>query len=319
MTTTTTPLVSIAVLSWNSKELTRECIASILQNVRDVSFELIIIDNASTDGSCEMLAAEFSAQRDQRIRLFFNTENKKFAGGNNQALQHARGKYFLLLNSDTMVHPGSTEAMARFLEMSPHYGAVTAKLLNTDGSVQYYMHRRFPTALRLAAAIVHKRFLWFRPRIVQEYCYLDKNFTEDFDVEQAAGACVMVRRDILDTIGGLFDEKHFALYYNDVDLCTRLWQSDFRIRCLTSIAITHAKGTSVRSLSFVVNSAEYVSSSLAYFRLHHHSRSFRILQMLYFILFFGMMLISPFLMIIRRLSFFDIPKIFTIIRIAITA
>lgn len=312
--TTTTPLVSIAVLSWNSKELTKACITSILQNVRDVSFELIIIENASTDGSREMLASKFSEQRDARIRLFCNTTNKKFAGGNNQALQHARGKYFLLLNSDAMVHPGSIEAMVKFLETSPHYGAVTTKLLNTDGSIQYYMHRRFPTALRLAAAIMHKRFLWFRPRIVQQYCYLDKTFTEDFDVEQAAGACLMIRRDILDDIGGLFDEKKFSLYYNDVDLCARLWEKGFKIRCLTSVAITHAKGVSVRSLSFITNSAEYVYSSLSYFRLRNHAYDFRVLQILYLLLFVGIIITSPLLVMMRRMAVNDIRKIFVIIR-----
>lgn len=302
-THTPPPILSIAVLSWNSKEITKACIESIIKNVR-IRYELILIENGSIDGSAEMIHQDYPSFRYPQIVTIFNDENRGFAGGNNQAYAIARGKYFLLLNSDTLVPAGAIERMVDFLEDDRHtsYGAATCALLNVDGSTQYYMHRRFPHASSLLLALVHKRYRWFQPQSVKRYLYLDQNFSDDCDVEQAAGACLMVRKALIDDMRELLDEKHFPLYYNDVDLCYRIHQRGLRIRCVAQPRITHLKGTSVRTLSFFKNGKEYAYSSLWFFKKHHLTTDYLILKKLYLLLFLGLNAATPLLRATKKIT-----------------
>lgn len=287
------PKLSIAVLSWNSLHITKECIDSIIKNVHGVSYEIILIDNASHDGSAEMIQQQYDNSAYPHIHCIYNSSNLGFAGGNNQAFELACGEYFLLLNSDTIVYPGSIEAMVKFLDANANYAAATTKLLNPDGSIQYYMHREFPSVWKLVPALFHKRFRWFKPKIVRDYLYLDNKFTEDFDIQQAAGANLMVRSNIIHQNGVLLDDKHFPIYYNDVDLCYRLHQSGYNIRCINNIGITHLKGTSVRKLDFFKNGKEYTSSSLGFFKKHGMWPSYWLLKFLYLVLFSCLLVAKP--------------------------
>lgn len=255
-------MLSIIILSWNDRTLVTQAVQSIIRTTphSSLDYECIVIDNASADDSVAMLE-----QFGDQIRLIKNDINKGYAGGNNQGYGLAQGDYVLLLNQDTIMPAGAIVAMQRWLEAHPQYGAVTTKLLNSDGSTQYYMHRRFPTVLQVALALLHKRWHWFQPNTVGQYLYLDNDFTRDFDVEQAAGACLMVRRSAIVKLGYLFDEAHFPLYYNDVDLCYRLWQAGYKIRCLCTVAITHYKGTSVRRIPRWRNMKIYLRALWNYF------------------------------------------------------
>lgn len=299
---TVSPKVSIAVLSWNSKQITRDCLESIVRHVTGVTYELIVIENGSHDGSAEMIRQEFNSDRYPQIVTVFNQDNLGFAGGNNQAYAKSRGEYFLLLNSDTIVYEQSIERMVEFLDQHADYGGVTTKLLNPDKSVQYYMHRRFPNAWSLLLALVHKRWRWFRPPSAKRYLYLDNDFSQDFDINQAAGACLMVRRSCIEQVGGLLDETHFPLYYNDVEFCYRLHQHGFTIRCLCTVAITHLKGTSVRTLDFFKNGKEYAYASLWFFKKHHQPYSYWTLKVLYILLFGVLNSMTPFLLLTKKIT-----------------
>lgn len=296
------PTVSIAVLSWNSKQITQDCIESILKELHDISYELILIENGSHDGSAEMIRDHYPSEKYPQIISVFNKENLGFAGGNNQAYTIAQGEYFLLLNSDTIVHQGAIQAMVNFLDRYKDYGGATTLLLNPDDSVQYYMHRRFPTVWRLLPSLFHKRFRWFNPKAVREYLYLDKDFSVDFDIEQAAGACLMVRKSIIDSMGELLDVEHFPLYYNDVDLSYRLYERHWKIRCLTNVSITHLKGTSVRTLDFFKNGKEYSYASLWFFKKHHRVVDYWVLKILYLILFLGLNSATPLLLLFKKIT-----------------
>lgn len=295
------PIVSIAVLSWNSKQITQDCIESIIENVK-IPYELILIENGSHDGSAEMIKDKFPSERYAQIRTIFNDDNKGFAGGNNQAYEYATGKYFLLLNSDTIVYKNSIEAMVDFLNNDDSYGAVTTKLLNPDDTVQYYMHRRFPSVTNLLPALFHKRFRWFKPKMVMRYLYLDNDFSIDFDIDQAAGACLMIRKEIIEEMGMLLDEKRFPIYYNDVDICYRLKEKNWKIRCLTDVAITHLKGTSVKTLDFFKNGKEYTYASLHFFKKNNLLFSYYTLKFLYLVLFLSLNLATPILLLLGSID-----------------
>lgn len=259
--------LSIIILSWNDRALVVQCVQSILDGTTGLDFELIVIDNASSDDS--VLALE---KFGNRIRLIKNSSNRGYAGGNNQGAMLARGDYILLLNQDVVVSPGTIATLVHWLQQQPDYGAATVTLHNLDGSVQYYMHRRFPTIMAVLLSAIHKRWRSFQPQLVRDYLYLDQAFSQDFDIEQAAGTCILLRRSLLPQIGGLFDERHFPLYYNDVDFCYRLWQAGYKIRCLTNVSLTHYKGTSLRRVPKFKNSSIYFRALTNYFFFLRRSR-----------------------------------------------
>ena len=134
-------LISVIVVSWNTRELLRACLASLRRELVGVSAEVFLIDNDSADGSADMVAADFP-----EVRLIANKTNRGFAAANNQALETVTGEFVLLLNPDTDVHPGALNNLVEFMRAHPRAAVVAPQLLNTDGSIQRSC-RQFPTFL----------------------------------------------------------------------------------------------------------------------------------------------------------------------------
>ena len=290
--------LSIAIVSWNTCDLTKDCIESIIENTKNMSYEIIVVDNASQDDSVKVIEESFP-----QVRLIKNDRNLMFAEPNNQALEVSSGKYFLLLNSDTIVHGDALEQMVDFLEIHPDTGAVTCKLLNPDGSTQYNMHRRFPTFLGLAFGYIYKRYPRFKTKWVRKYLMLDNKFDKTQRIEQAAGACIMLKRNILGRIGGLFDTERFPLYYNDVDLCYRLHKSQFQTYLMPDASITHLKGKSIGNIDPSISRRELSVSSLDYFKKHKKYLDYTCLKMGYLAVFLFIALYSLPLFPVTKTSF----------------
>ncbi len=132
-------LISVIVVSWNTRELLRACLASLWRELQGVSAEVFLIDNDSADGSAAMVAADFP-----EVKLIANKTNRGFAAANNQALDTVTGEFVLLLNPDTEVHPGALNKLVEFMRTHPRAGIVAPQLLNSDGSIQRSC-RQFPT------------------------------------------------------------------------------------------------------------------------------------------------------------------------------
>jgi GT2 family glycosyltransferase len=252
-------MVSVIVLSWNAKDEVLACIHSLLAIAKTLPLEVVVVDNASQDGSVEALSQV------PNIKLVKNSTNRLYAAGNNQAYALTSGEYVLILNQDTIVNLDAVQASVHWLQQHADYGAVTVRLRNDDGSTQYYMHRRLPQWYDIPLALLHKRWSGFLPNTTKRYLYLDQTFNEDFDIEQAAGTYVMVRRSAIQQLGYLFNERFFPLYYNDVDLCRRLHQAGWKIRLLANVSIQHHKGTSVRKLPKLKNLKIYLKALYYYF------------------------------------------------------
>ncbi|MFA6475524.1 MAG: glycosyltransferase family 2 protein [Patescibacteria group bacterium] len=252
-------MVSVIVLSWNARDEIVACVDSLLEASKIIPLEIIVIDNASGDDSVAYL------EKYSDIKLVKNNTNRLYAGGNNQGYSLTKADLVLLLNQDTIVNGPAIKAMSDWLMQHPNYGGATVKLLNLDGSTQYHMHRRLPHWYDIPLGLLHKRIPAIMFNTTKKYLYLDNKFDQDFDIEQAAGACLMVRRTAIAQLGVLFDEPHFPLYYNDVDLCYRLHKAGWPIRCLTSVSIMHRKGTSVRKLPKWKNMKIYLRSLFYYF------------------------------------------------------
>ena len=216
--------LSIVILSWNTKELLRQCLNSILKvDDREWKLEIIVVDNASEDGSSEMVKKEFS-----EVKLIQNKENVGFTKGNNQGIKEAQGKYIMLLNSDTIVKPGAISKLIDYLDNHPEVDSVAPRLLNTDGTFQESCGH-FPN-LDVVLIMLFKEHFGGSGSV--RYAPLKSGFAD-----WMMGAAFIVRREVFDKIGGL-DERIF-MYMEEVDWFYRAYKAGFKSYCLTEAEIIH--------------------------------------------------------------------------------
>jgi GT2 family glycosyltransferase len=254
--------VSIIIVNWNTRDLLRTCLSSLLQNAGCARCEFIVVDNASRDGSTEMVAREFPG-----AWLFANTRNVGFAAANNQGLGHASGRYLLLLNSDTIVLPGAIEEMMRYMDAHPRVGALGPRLLNEDRSVQLSVYP-FPHLVRDALVFLEVKSWPLLGNMAQWYG--DRRNArlnaQTGEVDWVMGACLMLRREALDQVGLLDDGYFFGT--EEIDLCYRLRQRGWSVAFLATAAIVHLGGQSWSTIS-ATRLIWFYNARLRYYRLHH--------------------------------------------------
>ena len=234
------PDVSLLIVSWNTRSLTQACLHSIPDSVAEgTTMETIVVDNASIDGSREMLRGA------ERVVLLENEQNLGFAVAVNQAFARSSGRFVLLLNSDVELARGSIGVLLRFLEERPEAAGVGPLYLNADGSVQHH-HYRFPTfAMTLAASSGIVRGLpWFK-RALRSYEMRDDGFSAPRPVPQPSASCLLLRRSLLPS-GPLMDER-FPIYFNDVVLAHRVARHG-ELWMTPEAKVIHAHGASTRLL-----------------------------------------------------------------------
>ncbi len=230
-------LLSVIIVSYNTRELLRAC----LESLRAQSFpnlEVIVVDNASQDGSAEMVAVEFP-----EVQLIANRKNLGFGAGCNQGLRIARGRYALLLNADIRTQPGALSRLVEFMESHPEAVACGGQLRYPDGRIQ----PSCATELTLWAVFCEQSGLaklFPRTRLFGGYWRTWWHFNATIETEQVMGACLMVRR--LQGEFPLFDEGYF-LYCEDTDLCYRLRQTGGKIYYVHDAVFVHHLGASGES------------------------------------------------------------------------
>ncbi len=251
--------LSICLVNWNTKDLLQQCIESIFKHHGQLNIEVFVIDNASSDGSARMVKNQFPD-----VHLIENGTNQGFAKANNQGIQRSIGRYILLLNPDTIVLPGALPMMVAFLEQHSEAGAVAARLLNSDYSLQYSL-REFPTML---TPFTENTILHDVPFMRK---YAEKSRLKHWDhgtlreVDQPAGAAFMVKRSVIETLGDLNSIYH--MFFEDVDLCFRIKKNGWKIFYLPSAQIVHHGGQSVKKRQNIGD--EFYKSMLQYFRVHY--------------------------------------------------
>jgi GT2 family glycosyltransferase len=255
---TETPDVSIIIVGWNSRDLLAPCLEAVHGMNPDRPREVILIDNASADGT-----ATFVRERHPEVMLVANADNLGFARANNQGMKLARGRFVLLLNPDTEVRPSAIPALIEYLETHPEVGACGPKLIYPDGRLQPN-GRRFPslasqllvaTGLRqLNPAAYDLRHQWQRT-----------DFERVADVDEVSGACLMVRREVIEEVGGM-DEDLF-MYYEEVDWCYRIKRARWRIAYVPAAVVVHHIAQSVNKAGFRAYRA-FHTSQYRYFRKH---------------------------------------------------
>lgn len=247
---------SIIIANWNARDLLDQCLRSVYAAVSDVHFEVIVVDNGSTDGSVAMVREQFPD-----VRLIRNQENRGFAQANNQGMGISTGRYVLMLNNDTIVSPGAIEQMVRFMDAYPNLGALGAELRNSDGSLQPSW-AQFPSLL---SEMSGRNFRVRRP-FADGRAYL---------VDWVGGACLMVRRQVIEQVG-LLDECLF-MYSEETDWCYRMAQAGWQIGYLPGASVLHFGGASSRQEDTRML-CELYKSKLYFFHKHHGANRRQILR-----------------------------------------
>lgn len=227
--------LSILIVNYNTRELTLDALRSVYRSQTNYTFEVILIDNHSTDSSVEAIKEEFP-----QVKIIENQENVGFAKANNQGIRRAAGRYILLLNSDTIIQPDTLEIMLRFMDQHPNIGASGCKVVLPDGSLDKACRRGFPTpsasfyyAFGLAKLFPHV------PKFNQyQLSYLDPD--DDYPVDCLVGAFMLVRREVIDHVGML--DEDFFMYGEDVDWCYRIKKAGWEIYYYPKTSIIHYKG-----------------------------------------------------------------------------
>jgi N-acetylglucosaminyl-diphospho-decaprenol L-rhamnosyltransferase len=227
---------SVVIVNYRTDERLAECLASLEKTAGDAALEVLVVDNSRT------LAPGGFRERFPRVTLVENPANVGFARAANQGLRLARGRHLLALNPDTVVHEGALPTLIRYLDAHPRTGAVGPRLLESDGRLQYSC-RRFPGYLTIFFGRygVLTRFLPWNA-VSRRYLYLDWDHKSAREVDWLSGACLMVRREVIERVGP-FDEGYF-LFVEDMDWCRRIRDAGFTIAYVPDAVVTHHIGVS---------------------------------------------------------------------------
>jgi GT2 family glycosyltransferase len=227
--------LSICILTYQARRFLRGCLLSIEKNPPPFPYELIVVDNASTDGTIEMLEKDFP-----QVSLLRNSTNGGYAAPMNRALHAARGRYLLQLNPDTIIQPQTFEILVGFLESHSSAGICGPKVLNTDGTLQKSCRRGESTPLAVIAHFTAlDRLFPHHPKLAQ-YWLSYRGEDEIHEVAGVSGSCMLIRRQVVDQIGYL-DERFFA-YQEDADYCFRARQAGWRVFYVPTAQIVHFGG-----------------------------------------------------------------------------
>lgn len=229
--------LSIILVNYNAQELTKNCIQSVYEKTKNISFEIILVDNNSIDGSCEIIKKQFS-----QVKIIINKQNKGFAYANNQAMQIATGKYILLLNNDTILKNNALDKMVAFMDSNPKVGALTCKLFDADEKTIQRNCRTFPTPFGtlFGRASLLTRLFPNNP-LSAKNTLSDWNYDSIREVDWVSGAALMVRNEIINNVGVL-DDKTYYMYWEDTDWCKRIRDAGWKIYFIPEAEIIHFCG-----------------------------------------------------------------------------
>lgn len=251
-------MISVVIVSYNAREELDACLSSVYERSPPPELEVIVIDNASTDGSAAMVRERFP-----RVTVLESSDNLGFARASNVAWRRARNPLVLFLNSDTSVPKGALERMADKMERDPEIGALGPLLKNPNGTIQMSFGNMMSLSAELRQKILDAGYRDGRGPLRG---YVEARHAKERDVDWVSGACLLTRRELLEKING-FDEEFF-LYSEDVDLCARLRAEGYRIVFTPDVEVIHHRGSSAskdRDNAFV----ESQRSRLHFYRKHY--------------------------------------------------
>ena len=253
------PRVAVVIVSYDVRDLLAGCLTSL--DGQGESLEVVVVDNASRDGSAEMVAADFP-----NASLIQNHENRGFGAAANQGIAATVAPYVLSLNPDTVLHPGAISGLIAYLDQHPEVGAVGPKILRQDGSLDLASRRSFPspTVALLRLSLLSRLFP--RSRRLARYNLTDRSPDVPQEIDAGTGACLMFRRAALAQVG-VYDDAFF-MYGEDLDLCFRLKEAGWKVMYWPASVVVHYKGRSSRQRSSAMI-REFHRSMWIFFSKHY--------------------------------------------------
>ncbi|MEI4768833.1 glycosyltransferase family 2 protein [Psychrobacillus sp. FJAT-51614] len=256
--------VSIIIVNFNTKKLTLECIQSIYNANSLYEIEIILVDNNSSDGSVDIIRKIYP-----KVNVIENRQNVGFSRANNQAILQSKGRYVLLLNSDTIVMEDTLSKIVEFMDKDKQIGAAGCEVLLKNGTLDRACHRGFPTPE--ASFYYMTGFAKRYPNSPKYNAYHKSylNMDEVHEIDCLVGAFMMVRREAIDEIG-LLDESFF-MYGEDIDWCFRIKKAGWKIYYYPHVSIIHYKGASSRKKPFKIV-YEFHRAMFLFHKLHFAKR-----------------------------------------------
>ena len=255
--------LSLVVLSWNTREITVACLESILANPPSVPWELIIIDNASSDGSGEAIKERFGSFPE--VKIVLNDANLGFTGGNNQGISLAQGRVIGLLNSDTIVPPNALDSLYTFLIEHDEVGVVGPTLVHENGNPTTSFGY-FPTAWSVFTTAFLPGWIWGNARRALGVVP-DKTMTAPMEVDYVSGAAFFIKREVIEKVGA-FDSETFFAYFEETDWCLRIKRAGWKVVFLPQVRIVHLEGKSFEKMTQHRRILQYESAK-KFFRKHY--------------------------------------------------
>ena len=258
--------LSIIIVTWNSENEISGCLNSIIDNTAEINFEIIIVDNNSSDDTQKKIR-EVSEEKYHRITVILNNDNKGFTKACNQGILSSKGEHVLFLNPDTRVTKGSLKFLIDKLISSGKTGAVAPQLLNDDKTIQKSC-RTFPDYFDMFCEFSLLTYIFPDSILFSNWKmnYFDHN--EERTVEQPMAAALMVRKKVLNEIGN-FDER-YIMFFNDVDLCKKIYDAGYTILFCPGAKIFHEKGISIYKVRERMIRI-WNDDCLSYFRKYHYN------------------------------------------------
>lgn len=238
--TVSTPALSVIVVSYGTREMTLECLSSVVRETRDTPYEAIVVDNASPDGSAEAIAAQFPD-----FRVMAQTENLGFAAANNLAVREARGRYLLLLNPDTVVLDGALDKLMQFARRRPDAGIWGGRTLFGDRSLNPSSCWRRQTLWNLFCRGVGLSMLFPNSPLLHSEAYGGWLRDSEREVDIVTGCLLLIEKRLWDRLGGFAPE--FFMYGEDADLCLRARALGYRPAVTPGATIVHYGGATETS------------------------------------------------------------------------
>ncbi len=243
----------ISIVNINRCDLTLDCLHSIDGGTHAVTFGTAVVHNATTDGSQQAIADAFP-----QVVQVDREQIQGFAANQNLGLRQGEGRYSMILNNDTLVHDGALDRMIAYMDTHPDIGALGPKLLNADGTNQMGF-ARFPHPLFDAI---------FAGRAAMQRGGRTHDITEPGDVDWLNGACIMVRREVIDQVG-LMDEAFAPVYVEETDWCKRIHDAGWRVVHYPEAVITHLRGVTIGAQPSIAMTLSLYANKIYYFRKHH--------------------------------------------------
>jgi len=255
--------ISVIIVTWNSENEIIPCIESVISNSKNLSVELIIIDNNSSDNTFPVI----NKTSYHNLHTYKNNENFGFTKAVNQGIKYSNGKNIFILNPDTVLNEGVLEGLNNFLNDNNDYRACAPIMLNEDGSIQYSI-RNFPDYWTMFCEFTLLAYIFPKSKLFGKWKAKYFDYSKDADVQQPMAAALMLKKSVLDEVGNM--DERFAMFFNDVDLCKKIIDKKYRIRLLTKAEITHEHGASIHKDRIRMIKI-WNEDCIKYFEKHHNN------------------------------------------------